>query len=119
MTRRRTIVGLTALVAVLGVLLIPSAGYAARTPRDPRVTTTTVDTNTQGDPAVAADPAPQPDVAAADRPVFTFPSFNLPPMNFPNMGPFFDSLFSSIRQLIDTVFGSLCDRLGGPFCASR
>lgn len=119
MSRRQMIIGLTAVVGVIGVLLIPSAGYAARTARIPSVTTTTiaVDGNTQSDPPVVADAVPQPDVA--DSPFFTFPpSFNLPPLNFPDFGPFFDGIFSSIRNLLNQVFGSLCNLLGGGFCAS-
>lgn len=119
MSRRHIVIGLTALLGVVGVLLIPSASYAARTPRPPRVTTTTVAAalDAQSDSALAADAAPQPQAAAADPPLFTFPNFTQL-FNFSNLGSFLSNIFAPLQAVLNQVFGSLCHLLGGGFCAS-
>lgn len=130
MTRRRSLVAALAFIALVGVLLIPTASEA-RTSRARiiGVTTTTIAAAPVGQTAQAAG-GPTPVVAAGIVGPFIFPGFTIgniivpaitiPAVDIPEPAATF------VSSLLSTLFGSgpgslsglLCSVFGATFCAS-
>ena len=134
MTHRRVATAALALLGLVGVLLIPSAGGAATVRvRVPRTTTTTTadaavpDAAAPAADATAAADAPVADATpAADAPTaviadqtFNFPGFTFGGFVFPGISFSLPDggIFASIGALLTSVFHSLCSLLP-LFCSS-